>query len=279
MSAKGNKVENWNNDYSSLGVTYSSKLDTPVSLLTAIQNEFVREDIEAYVSSNRSAKILEVGCGGARTSVYLGNVGFSNLTLSDNAEGALRLAQSNLDSANVSGTVVLDDLFNTKLEKSSFDCIMSFGLLEHFEDLDKLTKCLTEFLKPGGIHIHCVITKKFSTIMLQDIYMYPFRFLKHLVTGRLEGIFVKSYRDFPHYENSYSYTEYCQSFERSGNRIISCQAAGILVPFVNIPRPLGSLLVRAFGKIIYKIIRRMDRKTGHLYHVFAPTFYIIASKS
>lgn len=279
MSTKGNKVENWNNDYSSLGVTYSSKLDTPVSLLTAIQNAFVREDIEAYIPLNRSAKILEVGCGGARTSVYLGTVGFSNLTLSDNAEGALRLAQANLDSARVSGTVVLDDLFNTRLEKGSFDCIMSFGLLEHFEDLDKLTKSLTEFLKPGGIHIHCVITKKFSTIMLQDIYMYPFRFLKRLVTGRLDGIFVKSYRDFPHYENSYSYTEYCQSFERSGNTIISCQAAGILVPFVNLPRPLGSLFVRAFGKIIYRVIRRLDRKTGHLYHVLAPTFYLVARKN
>lgn len=278
MSAKENKVENWNNDYSTLGVTYSSKLDTPVALLTAIQNQFVAEDIEKYIPENRSAKILEVGCGGARTSVYLGTIGFTNLTLSDNAEGALRLAQANLDSAKVSGSVVLDDLFNTKLEKSSFDCIMSFGLLEHFDDLDKLTKSLTDFLKPGGIHIHCVITKKFSTIMLQDIFMYPFRFLKRLVTGRLEGIFVKSYRDFPHYENSFSYKEYCQSFERSGNTIISCQAAGILVPFVNLPRPLGSLLVRAFGKIIYQVIRHLDRKTSHLYHIFAPTFYLVARK-
>lgn len=279
MSTKGNKVETWNNDYSSLGVTYSSTLDTPVALLTAIQNQFVAEDIEKYIPSNRSAKILEVGCGGARTSVYLGTLGFSNLTLTDNAEGALRLAQANLDSAQVSGTVLLDDLFNTKLEKSSFDCIMSFGLLEHFDDLDKLTKNLTEFLKPGGIHIHCVITKKFSTIMLQDIYMYPFRFLKRLVTGRFEGIFVKSYRDFPHYENSYSYKEYWQAFERSGNAVISCQAGGILAPFVNLPRPLGGLLVRIFGKAIYVAIRKLDRQTGHIYHLLAPTFYIVARKN
>jgi len=279
MSTKGNKIENWNNDYSSLGVTYSAKLDNPVALLTMIQNQFVAEDIEKYIPSNRSAKILEVGCGGARTSVYLGTVGYSNLTMSDNAEGALRLAQANLDHAGVSGTVVLDDLFNTNLEKSSFDCIMSFGLLEHFEDIDKLTGSLTEFLKPGGIHIHCVITKKFSTIMLQDIFMYPFRFLKRIFTGNTKGIFVKSYRDFPHYENSYSYNEYCRSFERSGNIVISCQASGILVPFVCLPRPLSTIWVRAFGKIFYKIICRLDRKTGPFYHFFAPTFYVIARKS
>ena len=89
MSLKGNKVENWNNDYSTLGTTYSSELNTPVALLTAIQNEFVCEDILKYLSNNRSAEVLEVGCGGARTSVYLGKVGFSKLTLSDNAEGAL----------------------------------------------------------------------------------------------------------------------------------------------------------------------------------------------
>ena len=165
MSLKGNKVENWNNDYSTLGTTYSSELNTPVALLTAIQNEFVCEDILKYLSNNRSAEVLEVGCGGARTSVYLGKVGFSKLTLSDNAEGALRLAKANLDKEGIVATVVNDDLFNTNLEKSSFDCIMSFGLLEHFEDLDTLTKSLTGFLKPGGIHIHCVITKKFSTIM------------------------------------------------------------------------------------------------------------------
>lgn len=278
MSTKGNKIENWNNDYSTLDTTYSAELNTPVALITAIQNEFVCEDILNYLSNNRSTKILEVGCGGARTSVYLGTVGFTNLTVSDNADGALRLAQANFDKEGVSATVVNDDLFNSKFEKESFECIMSFGLLEHFEDLDKLTKSLTEFLKPGGIHIHCVITKKFSTIMLQDIYMYPFRFLKRLFKGQMEGIFVKSYRDFPHYENTYSYKEYCTSFERSGNTVITCQAGGILIPVVNLPRPLGNLMVALFGKLFYRMIRALDRKTGHLYHVLAPSFYVIARK-
>jgi 2-polyprenyl-3-methyl-5-hydroxy-6-metoxy-1,4-benzoquinol methylase len=278
MKIKGNKIENWNSDYSTLDTTYSSVLNTPVALITAIQNEFVYEDILTYLSNNHDSKILEVGCGGARTTVYLGTVGFSNLTASDNAKGALRLAQSNLDKEGVSATVVNDDLFNTKLQQSSFDCIMSFGLLEHFEDLDKLTKSLTGFLRTGGIHIHVIIPKKFSTIMLQDIFMYPFRFLKRILTGRFSGIFIKSYRDFPHYENSFTYADYCKSFERSGNEIISCQAAGILVPFINLPRPIGGLVVRVFGKLIYRAVRILDRKTGHFYHIAAPTFYLIARK-
>ena len=114
--------------------------------------------------------------------------------------------------------------------------------------------------------------------MLQDIVLYPFRFLKRLFKAQFKGILVKSYRDFPHYENSYSYKEYCRSFERSGNQVISCQAAGILVPVVNLPRPLGEVLVRLFGKLIYRATRSLDRRTGYFYHVLAPTFYLIARK-
>lgn len=275
---KGNKIENWNNDYSNLDTTYSNKLDTPAALITLVQNEIVCEDILFNLSNSKSVKILEVGCGGARTTVYLGKAGFLNLTATDNADGALRLARANFDKEGISVTVVNDDLFNTKLEKLSYDCIMSFGLLEHFERLDELTKSLTDFLKPGGIHIHCVIPKKFSTIMLQDIFMYPFRFIKRLIGGQTKGIFVKSYRDFPHYENSYSYKEYCQSFEKSGNQIILCQANGILIPFINLPRPLGNILVQTFGKLIYRFMHKLDRKNGYLYHFFAPAFYLVARK-
>jgi hypothetical protein len=41
------------------------------------------------------------------------------------------------------GAFVLDDLLNSKLPDHCFDVVMSFGLLEHFEDLQPLTASLT----------------------------------------------------------------------------------------------------------------------------------------
>ena len=71
MPIKGNKIENWNDSYDTLQTTYSEGLDTPDSLVNTLQFEFVLEDIERYAPNPRQGKILECGCGGARTSLYL----------------------------------------------------------------------------------------------------------------------------------------------------------------------------------------------------------------
>ncbi len=43
-----------------------------------------------------------------------------------------------------------------------------FGLLEHFEYIDTLVHKIYYCLKPGGLHIHSVVTKKFSTMTLRN---------------------------------------------------------------------------------------------------------------
>ena len=265
------------NDYHLLKATYEENPSTPVNLLTLIQNEFVLEDISKYLEAKESLKILEVGCGGARTSVYLAKRGY-NTTCTDNSLEAVRLAKANFESIGVTGNVVQDDLFNSKLEKGVFDCVMSFGLLEHFEELEPLIRSIDSFLRPGGIHIHCVITKKLSTLTLMNIIYYPFRFAKNVARGNFNGIFSKSFRDFPHYENEYTYREYCAEFERNGNEILRCEAGGVIYPFITLPLGLGKFLVKHFGIILYKWTRRLDRKQNHVLHLLAPTFYIITRK-
>jgi 2-polyprenyl-3-methyl-5-hydroxy-6-metoxy-1,4-benzoquinol methylase len=277
MSKKGNFVKNWDNDYHELKETYDENAFAITNLLTLIQNEFVLEDIQKYLGAKESLKILEVGCGGARTSVYLARRGY-NTTCTDNSVEAVRLAMANFESAGASGNVVSDDLFNSNLEKEAYDCVMSFGLLEHFEDLEPLIKSIDSFLRPGGIHIHCVITKKFSTLTLMNIVYYPFRFTKNVIRGNFNGIFSKSFRDFPHYENEYSYRVYCAEFERIGNEILRCEAGGVIYPFIHLPLGVGKFLVKNFGTILHKWIRSLDRKQNHVLHLLAPTFTIISRK-
>lgn len=274
---KENKVENWNVSYQELRTTYSEEIDTPPNLANKVQYEFVLEDIEQFLPNPQQAKILECGCGGARTSLFLARRGFA-VTCSDNSPEALRLAKDNFAAANLEATFVQDNLLQSKLAPESFDCVMSFGLLEHFIDLNPLLESTTRLVKPGGIQIHCVIPKKFSTQTLMYLALYPAVFANNLVKGRFAGIFHKSFRDFPHYENRFSAREYCEVFEAKENTILRCEAGGVLFPFINIPGGIGNRLVKAFPNFLYKVTKKLDRSQSKLLHLIAPTFYIVCRK-
>lgn len=277
MCEKGNKVENWNESYEHFKTTYSETIDTPANLSNIMQGEFVLEDIKRFLPSVRQGKILECGCGGARTSLYLAQRGF-DVTCSDYAPGALRLAQDNFAAYNTRGTFLQDDLLNSKIPIELFDCVMSFGLLEHFEDLRPIITNMTKLAKPGGIQIHCIIPKKLSTQTLMNVVLFPFRFVKNLLKGRLERIFAVSFRDFPHYENTFTAKEYCQAFEREGNTILRCEAGGVLFPFYALPLGIGNMLIRTFPEGFANLVRRTGRTQSKLLHIIAPTFYIVCRK-
>lgn len=277
MGGKGNIVQNWNASYEHLETTYSELKDTPSNLANALQFEFVQQDIERYLPAPMRANILECGCGGARTSLYLARRGY-DVTCSDNAPEAIRLAEANFAAAGAKGTFLLDDLLNSGISPVSFDCVMSFGLLEHFEDLRPVVSSMTKLVKPGGIQIHCIIPKKVSTQTLVSLILYPFAFVNNLLHRRFRRIFVTSYRDFPHYENSFSAREYCDAFRREGNGILRCEAGGILYPFIALPMGIGNLLVRAFPNRLADAIRRIDRTESRLLHMIAPTLYIACRK-
>jgi 2-polyprenyl-3-methyl-5-hydroxy-6-metoxy-1,4-benzoquinol methylase len=277
MSKKENKVENWNSAYQGLRTTYSEELNTPANLVNRLQYEFVAEDIERFLPSREGCRVLEVGCGGARTSLYLALRGY-DATCSDNAPEALRLAQSNFEAAGARGTFVRDDLLNSTLPADSFDCVMSFGLLEHFENLHPVLAATTRLTRPGGLQIHCIIPKKLSTQTLMNAIYFPGRLARNVIRGRFEQLVAKSFRDFPHYENSYSAKEYSEAFEREGNTVLRCEAGGALVPFLFLPFGIGNRLVSSFPDGLAKLVRRMDRTESELMHRLAVTFYIVSRK-
>lgn len=279
MEEKGNKIENWDTSYESFESTYSEELVTPANLANYVQNQFVLEDIRKYLPETTDPKVLECGCGGARTSLFLALRGFKNLTGSDYAPEALRLAQSNFAKYKKHANFVQDDLLHSKLQSESFDCVMSFGLLEHFDDIRALSKAITRLVKPGGIQIHCVITKKFSTQTLINLVWYLPRLVKRVIKGEFSGIFVKSFRDFPHYENSFTEAEYRAVFSGEGNEIIKCEAGGILLPFYALPAGIGNWIVKTFFGVLSGMTRVAGRSQSKFMHFIAPTFYLVCRKN
>lgn len=278
MNKKGNVVSNWNSSYENLPTTYSTSFDTPSNIANIIQHEFVLEDIKRNLPERSDLRILEVGCGGARTSVFLARNGYDT-TCTDSSPEAIRLAIANFESLGLVSRVLQDDIFNSNLQKNAYDCVMSFGLLEHFEELDPVISSINSFLRPGGIHIHCIIPKKFSTETIMNLLLFPFRFIKNVLTHHWKRIFIRSFRDFPHYENSYSVSDYCSAFERAGCLVLQREAGGTIFPFYNLPFGLGNLIARTFGRYLYKLTRMIDRSESSLLHKMSVTFYIVARKS
>jgi 2-polyprenyl-3-methyl-5-hydroxy-6-metoxy-1,4-benzoquinol methylase len=277
MSKKTNSIDNWNNDYKNLKITYTDKYQSPSDFVNIIQYQFVLDDIRKYLPNNLSPSILECGCGGARTSLYLATNGL-DITCSDNSPEALRLAKANFDSVCQSARFINDDLLDTKLPLESFDCVISFGLLEHFENIDHLIGNMTALVKPGGIQIHCIIPKKFSSVSIFNAIYFPARLIRNIFKGRFQKIIEKSFRDFPHYENSYTYQQYVAAFEKFGNKLIKCEASGVLYPLLNLPFGVGRLMIKTFPSLLESIVKRADRSSNVFMHFFAPTFYIVCKK-
>lgn len=274
MSQKGNRIDNWNADYSPLGTSYTERPTTAGELSNLIRQEMVLEDIREYLPDVEHPKVVEVGCGGARTSIYLARRGF-DVTCTDFAPEALRLARANFEAAGAAGRLLSDDLLRSSLAADTFDCVMSFGLLEHFDRIDEPTLAMTRLIRPGGLQLHVIIPKRWSTQSLMDSVWFPGRLLRNAIRGRFDRIVERSYREFPHFESSFTPTDYIAAFSAAGNDVLRCEGAGTIYPFFALPGPFGKALVRAGRRAIRAAARFVDRQQRGLIVGGAPGFYLV----
>lgn len=279
MSQK--ELDNWENTYTGMAVTYVENPQDPGDLEQMWHYKVVQNYIVSHLANVKNPRIVEVGCGGARNSLYLAMQGY-DVTCCDYSPEAIRLAQANFNAFDAKGSFMLDDLMNSNIPADTFDCVMSFGLLEHFSDLKPVIDSLTRIIKPGGIHIHLVIPKKFSTQTIMNILTFPAKLANNLILKRqpLRGILRRSYRNFPHYENSFLWQEYCKAFEESRNEIIKCEPGGLIIPFTYLLKyiGLGYPFVKLFKNNIIKFNNKIGNSTSPLIYSLSQTFTIIARK-
>lgn len=276
---KGNKVNNWERQYKPLNITYSEEIDKVPDLSMVSLYRYVHQDILKYLHDHKNARIIECGCGGARVSLYLALRGY-DVTCSDFTPEALRLAKANFKAFNANGEFLLDDLMSSKISSETYDCVMSFGLLEHFNDLDSLAINLTRLLKPGGIQIHFVIPSKFSTETMANMFWFPFRFLNLALRHRkFNNIIKRSYREFPHFENNYSWWEYLEAFNAVGNQTIRCEPQKVLLPILNHwPFHFGDFIAKRFSRQLLGLMKLADRTESRILHYLSPGFNIVCRK-
>jgi ubiquinone/menaquinone biosynthesis C-methylase UbiE len=276
IKIKGNLKDNWSKSYESLDTTYETKdISTRVDLCQKLGYEFVLENIQKRINTSNSYKTLEIGCGGARVSVYLAQKG-ANVTVADYSKEALRLARANFKKSGIQGTFVIEDACSLNFPDNSFDVTMSFGMLEHFEDIDTPIKEAVRVLRPGGVFIHSIIPKKFSLMSIANAWNFIARFVNNAAKGRFKNIIHNSRRNFPHYENDYSKKRYLESMKKAG--LDECCVTGTgLWPQFHIPKGLEKVIVKYFEKNP-GLLKSFDRSTSVLTDILGPEYMAIGVK-
>jgi len=171
---------------------------------------------DRFIPKDKPVLTLEAGCGSASVSTYFALRGARTVML-DASASAIRAAQANFDKYGLKGEFINGNMESLPFPDEKFDLVMSFGVLEHFEDMRPSIKEMVRVLKSGGIFFAAVSPKKHSIQLAGNLSNMCMRFLYNLKHGRIKEAFLRSYPADPEfYENSYSAKEYVRIIEECG---------------------------------------------------------------
>jgi len=112
-----------------------------------------RIKVDSFIDKFRKAsgmRSLECGCGLATVSMLLADRGFE-ATMLDSSPEALRRVKITLKNSKRRGALLLGDLNTIPALDGSYDLVHSYGVLEHFEEIEKPMEEMLRVLKPGGV--------------------------------------------------------------------------------------------------------------------------------
>ncbi len=98
--------------------------------------------------------LLEIECAGSPWLPYFNKEFGFHVTGIDASEHGCRLASEVLKASGLSGMIVCADLFHPPTSlRNRFDVVVSFDLVQRFEEPAECLRSMSEFLKPGGMLI------------------------------------------------------------------------------------------------------------------------------
>jgi SAM-dependent methyltransferase len=132
--------------YADVHSSYAGSLQRPIPSGRLTQ---LRNFLASALPSNRSARILDVGCGDGTLLSVAVELGYTNLLGVDRADGMIAIARKRTE-AKIEKHDAIE--FLARLESRSVDCIVLFDVLEHIAKGDLVTLCSNLFrvLKSDG---------------------------------------------------------------------------------------------------------------------------------
>ncbi len=105
-------------------------------------------DLARYAPAGPETSVLEVGCAPARWLVFYAERFGASVAGIEYGAKAAELSRANLRAAGIEGAIEHADFFAA--EPRPYDLVLSFGFIEHFDDLDRAFARHLDFLAPGG---------------------------------------------------------------------------------------------------------------------------------
>lgn len=239
-------------------------------------DSFKARYLEKLILKDKNVLCLECGCGSASVSVYFANKGVKTVML-DASYPALNIARGNFSNYNLRGLYINGNMESLPFSDDKFDIVMSFGVLEHFEDMRGVIAEMKRVLKKRGTFFASVCPKRYSIQIGGNLINTFMRFLYNLKHLRFKEAFFNSYPAKPgFFENSYSADEY----------IDIMQSCGFLDVKLSGSRPFPSLDLTPYLFKAYILIMRylkplhilFEKYPSKITELIAAEWNIIATK-
>jgi 2-polyprenyl-3-methyl-5-hydroxy-6-metoxy-1,4-benzoquinol methylase len=106
---------------------------------------------------NSDLKLLELGCGGSAFLPYFARRFGFKVSGIDYSENGCDLARRMCTLNGVHADITCANFFESLPDlESSFDVVVSFGVVEHFTNLEETLRAFSRFLKPAGLIVTTV---------------------------------------------------------------------------------------------------------------------------
>lgn len=222
---------------------------------------------------------LEVGCGSGGVSLYLHDRYSYAVTLVDLSDEALAFAQRNFAANSIAAhrqaTFLKADAKQLPMGDASFDVVMSFGLLEHFADIERPIAEQMRVLRPGGIFFADIVTGRFSVDSCSRFPARVKRALRSRTRGRRRDLAVLGRPDL--YENSLPLSAYVDTVARHGGQV-RLALGNRPVTSLNLPL-IGPLALRLFkAGAVQRCWRRFDLSGSRFSRVWGAGWWVLALK-
>jgi 2-polyprenyl-3-methyl-5-hydroxy-6-metoxy-1,4-benzoquinol methylase len=97
-------------------------------------------------------QLLEIGCGNSIWLPYFARQFQFKVSGLDYSEEGCRTARERLDRSGVPGTIHCMDVFARPADlRHQYDVVVSFGVVEHFQDVSVCLAAFGHYVKPGGL--------------------------------------------------------------------------------------------------------------------------------
>jgi SAM-dependent methyltransferase len=106
---------------------------------------------DRYLPHDKRMSVLEIGGAPGQYIAYLYRQYGIEPNVLDNSPIGCQKTVENFRLLAIPGKAHLGDMFDSNLALPQFDIVFSLGLIEHFQDLEKVVSAHLQFLKPGGI--------------------------------------------------------------------------------------------------------------------------------